>query len=92
MRLPIEPAAAAAGLSLSEERKIIPETVRMVGPTTLGPLGEALTVATRVCLHPSPVNRIGQHCTTITNQKQDLRREGDYLPVNVKPGVLSLFE
>jgi uncharacterized protein (DUF2235 family) len=77
---------------LSEELKIIPEAVRIVGPTTVGPRGEALTVATRVCLHPSLVNRIGKRCTTITNQKQDLHREGDYLPLNVKPGVLPLFE
>ena len=65
--------------------------MRLIGPTTLGPQGQTLTVATRVCLHPALVSRIGQRCTTILSEKQGRSQQGDYLPVNVKTGALPLF-
>jgi uncharacterized protein (DUF2235 family) len=76
---------------LSDELKLVPEGVRSVGPTTRGPRGETLTVATKVCLHPSLVGRLGKRCVTILNEGQNLRREGDYLPTNVKADTLPLF-
>jgi uncharacterized protein (DUF2235 family) len=76
---------------LSDKLRLVPEGVRGVGPTTRGPRGETLTVATRVCLHPSLVSRLGQRCVTILNEGQNLRREGDYVPTNVKADTLPVF-
>ncbi len=76
---------------ISDELKIIPEGVRLIGPTTRGSHGETLTVATKVCLHPSLVNRLGQRCTTILSEKHNLSQQGDYLPVNVKRDALPIF-
>src|SRR5918996_1047636 len=76
---------------LSDELKLVPEGVRSVGPTTRGPRGETLTVATKVCLHPSLVGRLGKRCVTILNEGQNLRREGEYLPANVKADTLPVF-
>jgi uncharacterized protein (DUF2235 family) len=73
---------------LSDKLRIIPQGVRVVGPTTPGPHGEPLTVATRVCLHPALVNRLGQRCLTLTTPQNV---EGIYQPVNVKAGVLPVF-
>jgi uncharacterized protein (DUF2235 family) len=76
---------------LSDKLKLVPEGVRGVGSTTRGPHGETLTVATRVCLHPSLVGRLGKRCVTILNEGHNLRREGDYLPTNVKAETLPVF-
>jgi uncharacterized protein (DUF2235 family) len=73
---------------LSNRLKLVPQGTRVVGPTTTGPHGEALTVATRVCLHPSVVNRLGKRCMTF-GAKQNV--EGIYQPVNVKADVLPVF-
>jgi uncharacterized protein (DUF2235 family) len=77
--------------TLCEDLKILPEGVRTIGPTTLGPNGEAVPVAARVCLHPSLVSRFGQRCTTILNEDENVRQEGDYRPPNVKADTLPVF-
>jgi len=76
---------------LSSRLKLIPENVRAIGPTTVGPSGEQLTVSPKVLLHPCLVNRLGQRCTTIVDPKNNVRREGDYLPTNVKADTLPPF-
>jgi uncharacterized protein (DUF2235 family) len=76
---------------LSDKLKLVARGVRAIGPTTRGPAGELLTVAARVCLHPSLVRRFGQRCTTILNEAQNLRREADYQPENVKADTLPTF-
>jgi uncharacterized protein (DUF2235 family) len=76
---------------LSAKLKLVPEGVRGVGATTRGPRGETLTVATRVCLHPSLVGRLGKRCVSILDERQNLRREGDYRPTNVKTDTLPVF-
>jgi uncharacterized protein (DUF2235 family) len=73
---------------LSNELGLIPHGVRAIGPTTVGSRGETLTVATRVCLHPSLVRRIGQRCVTLLNEGP---REGEYRPGNVKADTLPVF-
>jgi uncharacterized protein (DUF2235 family) len=77
--------------TLRKKLNLIPEGVRTVGPTIAGPKGETLTVATRVCLHPSLVSRIGQRCVTIVDEGKNIRRDGEYRPANVKADVLPLF-
>jgi uncharacterized protein (DUF2235 family) len=77
---------------LSAKLELVPEGVRVVGPTTRGPRGETLTVATRVCLHRSLVGRLGTRCVTILNEGQNLRREGEYRPTNVKADTLPVFD
>jgi uncharacterized protein (DUF2235 family) len=74
---------------LSDRLKIVAHGVRVVGPTTLGPRGEKLTVATRVCLHPSLVNRLGQQVTTYFSAAKSV--QAIYQPSNVKADVLSVF-
>ena len=74
---------------LSGQLKIVPEGVRVVGPTTLGPHGEKLTVATRVCLHPSLVNRLGKQVTTYFRADKSVK--AIYQPANVKADVLPVF-
>jgi uncharacterized protein (DUF2235 family) len=76
---------------LSADLELMPQGVRAIGPTTLGPRGETLTVATRVCLHPSLVGRLGKRCVTILNEGQNLRQEGEYRPSNVKGDTLPVF-
>jgi len=76
---------------LSDRLKLVPQGIRTIGPTTLGPHGEALTVATRVCLHRSLVTRFGQRCTTIMNEAENLRRDGEYKPGNVSADTLPVF-
>ena len=76
---------------LSDKLKLVPQGVRAIGPTMRGPSGQTLTVATRVCLHPSLVGRFGKRCTTILNEGQNLRQEGDYQPGNVKADTLPVF-
>lgn len=76
---------------LSDRLKFVPEGVRFVGPTTRGLHGETLTVAVKVCLHPSLVGRLGRRCVTIVNEAKNERHESDYLPVNVKADTLPVF-
>jgi uncharacterized protein (DUF2235 family) len=76
---------------LSAKWKIIPEAVRAIGPTVIGPDGGQLRVAPKVLLHPSLVSRIGKRCTTILDEKEDRRQEGDYVPANVKADTLPVF-
>jgi hypothetical protein len=73
---------------LSTRLKLVPQGTRVVGPTISGPHGETLKVATRVCLHPSVVNRLGKRCMTF-GAKQNV--EGIYQPGNVKADVLPVF-
>lgn len=77
--------------TLSTKLKLLPEGVRAVGTKVVGPNGEALVAAGEVRLHPSVLNRLGRRCTTILSEAEDLRREGDYLPQNVKADTLPPF-
>lgn len=76
---------------LSDKLKLVPQGVRAIGPTMSGPSGQTLTVATRVCLHSSLVGRFGKRCTTILNEGQNVRQEGDYQPGNVRADTLPVF-
>jgi uncharacterized protein (DUF2235 family) len=76
---------------LSAKWRLIPEGVRAIGPTHAGPGGEQLRVAPKVMFHPSLVSRIGKRCTTILDEKENRRQEGDYAPVNVKADTLPVF-
>ena len=77
---------------LSAKWSLIPEGVRTIGPTTTGPAGEQLRVAPKVMLHSCLVSRIGARCTTILDEKEDRRQEGDYVPANVKADTLPVFD
>ena len=77
--------------ALSTRLKLVPEGVRTVGPKIVGPNGEALLAAGEVCLHPSLLGRLGKRCTTILDEADNRRREGEYLPSNVKPDALPPF-
>jgi len=48
-------------------------------------------VAPKVMLHPCLVNRLGQRCTTILDEKTNRRQDGDYRPTNVTKDTLPLF-
>ena len=76
---------------LSARWHLIPEGVRAIGPTMIGPGGERLTVAPKVLLHPCLVSRLGQRCTTIVDEKGNVRREGPYQPTNVTATTLPVF-
>jgi uncharacterized protein (DUF2235 family) len=76
---------------LSDRLQLLPQGVRSIGPTIVGPTGQTLTVATRVCLHPSLVGRLGKRCVTILDEARNYRREGEYQPVNVRADTLPLF-
>jgi hypothetical protein len=76
---------------LSDKLKFVPDGVRLVGSTTRGARGETRQVAATVCPHPSLVGRLGKRCATILNEGRNERREGDYLPVNVKADTLPVF-
>src|SRR5262245_12634832 len=76
---------------LSDDLKIVPEGVRTIGPKTIGPHGEELTVAVKVMLHPCLVNRLGKRCTTILDEDTDRRQQGEYSPGNVKADTLPVF-
>jgi uncharacterized protein (DUF2235 family) len=77
--------------ALSARLKLVPEGVRAIGPKIVGPGGAALVAAGEVRLHPCLVNRFGQRCVTILDEKKDLRREGEYRPDNVKADTLPVF-
>jgi uncharacterized protein (DUF2235 family) len=74
---------------LSKQLNLIPEAVRTVGPKTVGPNGEELTVAVKVALHPSLINRLGKRVTIRAGK--DAPRQADYLPANVKADTLPPF-
>jgi uncharacterized protein (DUF2235 family) len=76
---------------LSDQLRLIPEAVRGIGPKTIGPNGEELTVSPRVMLHRSLVTRLGQVCTTILDETPDRRTKAEYRPPNVKPETLPVF-
>ncbi|HEX7788362.1 MAG TPA: DUF2235 domain-containing protein [Methylomirabilota bacterium] len=76
---------------LSARWKLIPEGVRTIGPTVIGPGGEPLPVAPKVLLHPSLVSRLGRRCTTILDEKANRRQDGEYRPANVKADTLPVF-
>jgi len=76
---------------LSDQFKLIPQNVRAIGPKIIGPGGEELTVATQVMLHPSLVDRLGKHCTTILDEAPDRREQGEYRPGNVQAVALPVF-
>ena len=76
---------------LSTRLALIPENVRAIGPTTVGPNGEQLMVSPQVLLHSCLINRLGQRCTTIVDDKTNTRREGDYLPTNVTADSLPIW-
>jgi Uncharacterized alpha/beta hydrolase domain (DUF2235) len=77
---------------LSTKWNLIPQNVRAIGPKVIGPGGEELTVTPKVILHRCLVNRLGQRCTTILDEKADRRKVGDYLPANVKADTLPVFD
>ena len=76
---------------LSDKFKLIPQTVRAIGPKIIGPGGEELTVATKVMLHSSLVGRLGKHCTTILDEDPERREQGEYRPGNVQADTLPVF-
>ena len=76
---------------LSDKLKLVPEGVRAIGPTVIGPDGTVVNVAGEVRLHPSLVGRFGKRCVTILDAGKNLRREGDYAPKNVKADSLPVF-
>ena len=69
---------------LSDKLKLIPQGVRAIGPTMVGPGGQTLTVATRVCLHPSLVDRLGKRYVTILNEART--PPGGRLPTRQRQG------
>jgi uncharacterized protein (DUF2235 family) len=77
--------------ALCDKLKLVPEGVRAVGPTVIGPSGQNLTAAGEVRLHPLLVGRFGKRCTTILDEAKDLRQEGPYQPGNVKGDTLPAF-
>lgn len=76
---------------LSTRLNLIPQSVRTIGPKTVGPGGEELTVTPKVMLHPSLVSRLRKRCTTILDEKTNRRQDSDYLPANVKADTLPVF-
>jgi uncharacterized protein (DUF2235 family) len=77
--------------ALSDELKLLPQTARRIGTTTLGPRAEPLMVTERVLLHRSLVDRLGKRCTTILDEGTGARQEGEYVPANVKADTLPIF-
>ena len=77
--------------TLCERLKIIPAGVRAIGPSVLDVHGQAQAIAGDVRLHPSLVRRFGQRVTTILDERKGARREGEYLPVNVRAGTLPTY-
>ncbi len=76
---------------LSAELHLLPQGVRAIGPTVVGPDGRALTVAGDVRLHPSLVSRFGKRCTTILDEAENLREEREYRPTNVRADTLPVL-
>ena len=76
--------------ALSTKLNLIPEGVRAIGPRTAGPGGEELTVAVKVMLHSSLVNRLGKRCTTFSAKDPQVS-QAEYRPVNVKADALPVF-
>ena len=76
--------------ALSNKLHLPLQATRTIGPTMPGPHGQTLTVRSEVCLHKSLVNRIGQSCTTILEDK-GAQTTAEYRPANVKEGVLPVY-
>ena len=77
---------------LCDRLKLVPEGVRAIGPTVVGPTSQTLTAAGEVRLHPSLVGRLGQRCTTILDEGLATSvSRADYRPVNVKADTLPAF-
>ncbi len=53
---------------LSDKLKLVPQGVRAIGPTMLGPAGQTIHVAPEVRLHPVLVSRFGKRCVTILDE------------------------
>jgi uncharacterized protein (DUF2235 family) len=75
---------------LSTKLKLIPEGVRSIGPTVIGPHGESLKAAGEVRLHPALVGRFGK-TITILDEGKNVRQEAEYKPGNVKADTLPVF-
>ena len=76
---------------LSNELHLLPQGVRAIGPTIAGPDGRPLTVAGEVRLHPALAGRFGKRCTTILDEAENRRQQGEYRPANVKADTLPVF-
>jgi uncharacterized protein (DUF2235 family) len=76
---------------LSVELHLLPQGVRAIGPTVAGPHGGVLTVAGAVRLHPLLAGRFGKRCTTILDEAENRRQEGEYRPANVRADTLPAF-
>ena len=76
---------------LCDRLKLVPQGVRSIGPTIVGPDGQRLTVAGEVRLHPALVSRFGRRCVTILDEARHLQQEGPYQPANVNAGTLPAF-
>jgi uncharacterized protein (DUF2235 family) len=76
---------------LSVELNLLPQGVRAIGPTVAGPHGGVLTVAGAVRLHPLLAGRFGKRCTTILDEAENRRQEGEYRPATVRADTLPVF-
>jgi len=78
---------------LSDKLKLVPQGVRSIGPTMLGPAGQTIHVRPEIRLHPVLVSRFGKRCVTILDEgkPQQHQREAEYQPGNVKPDTLPVF-
>lgn len=77
--------------ALSARLEILPENVRAIGPTVVGPGGQTLAAAGAVQLHPWLVDRLGKDCVTILDEDRDLTSRGPYLPANARADTLPRF-
>ena len=76
---------------LSGKLNLVPQGVRSIGSSVIGPHGESLVAAGEVRLHPALAGRFGKRCVTILDEGKNVRQEGDYQPVNVKADTLPVF-
>jgi len=78
---------------LSDKLKLVPQGVRSIGPTMLGPAGQTIHVRPEIRLHPVLVSRFGKRCVTILDEgkPQQHQLEAEYQPGNVKPETLPVF-
>ena len=74
-----------------DQMKILPSSIRAIGPSIQEGSGQARTVAGDVRLHPSLLRRFGQRVTTILDEARGTRREGEYKPTNVRADTLPGF-
>src|SRR5262245_25086418 len=76
---------------LCDRLKILPSSVRAIGPSVLDASGETRTLAGDVRLHPSLLQRFRQRVTTILDEARGTHREADYVPTNVRADTLPGF-